>query len=39
MACWEEEWIATAKRLVRNKFTNSYMNIEADNDISIVETT
>ena len=38
MARWEEEWIATAERLVRDEFTNSYMNIEANNDIGIVET-
>ena len=38
MACWEEQWIATAEHLIRDKFTNSYMNIEANNDIGIVET-
>lgn len=36
---WEEEWITTAERLVRDEFARSYMNIEADKDINIVEIT
>ena len=38
-AHWEEEWITTAERLVRTEFARSYMNIEADEDVDIVETT
>ena len=38
-AHWEDEWIATAEWLVRDKFASSYMNIEADNSIDIVEAT
>ena len=38
-ARWEDEWIATAERLVRDEFASSYMNIEANNSIDIVEAT
>jgi len=41
-AFWEDEWITTAEWLIRDEFANSYMNnmnIEADNNINIVETT
>jgi len=41
-AFWEDEWITTAGWLIRDEFANSYMNnmnIEADNNINIVETT
>ena len=36
-AHWEDKWIATAKRLVRDKFASLYMNIEANNSIDIAE--
>ena len=36
-ACWEDEWITTAEQLVRDEFTNSYMNAEADSDANSVE--
>ena len=34
---WEDEWITTAEQLVRDEFTNSYMNTEADSDANSVE--
>lgn len=38
-AHWEEEWITTAERLVRDKFARLYMNIEANKNADIVEIT
>ena len=38
-ARWEDEWMATAEWLVRDEFASSYMNIEANNSINIVEAT